>query len=139
MKLHHTGLCNANIDQARLFYAQLLGLEEKYTFHLEPDLAKQIFGLEESFTVLVFGNQNLQLEIFVASNAALRQVSPVNHLCLEVKDRHALLNKCQQAGIEIIQLERNGRPLIFIKDFFGNLFEIKEVQNEVKPKMIAKK
>jgi catechol 2,3-dioxygenase-like lactoylglutathione lyase family enzyme len=47
------------------------------------------------------------------------------HVCLEVDDLQDFLKKCRDLDVEISQIPKGDRTLTFIRDFDGNLFEIK--------------
>ena len=51
----------------------------------------------------------------------------IDHACLAVDKLEALLQKCRKMGIEIVQIPKGDATITFIKDYDGNLFEIKNV------------
>lgn len=123
--LNHIGLYNSSLSHSEKFYRQLLGLENIYQFQISKDLAKNIFGLENDYEVVIYGNSQLRMEIFIGEGQ--RQIAPnINHICLNVENMDNFLEKCGEMGVEINTVKRNDREIFFIKDYDGNLFEIKE-------------
>ena len=125
MKINHFGLVNKTQQEALDFYGDFLGLEKLYEFKISPLLAREIFNLNQSIEVMVLGNEQLKLEIFIIPN--WQNESPtISHLCLELPNREKYITKAKEMGIKIITAEREGRKKYFITDFNGNLFEFKE-------------
>ncbi len=52
--------------------------------------------------------------------------APYIHLCLEMDDKEHCALKCEACGLEVRRVRRGEDRLIFVKDFDGNLFEIKD-------------
>jgi len=52
----------------------------------------------------------------------------IEHICLEFEDLGAFLTKCQQMAVKILKIPREDAVLTFIRDFDGNLFELKKSQ-----------
>ncbi|MCD6375049.1 MAG: VOC family protein [Caldisericaceae bacterium] len=126
VKINHFGVLNSTDEEARIFYSQILGLKEEYSFEIADNLAQKIFNLKKCFKVIVFSNDNLKFEVFISQETS-NLFSPINHICLEVDDRQEFVEKCRKLGVEVVETNRSGRKLIFVKDFSGNLFEIKEL------------
>jgi hypothetical protein len=66
----------------------------------------------------------IHFEIFIADSSS-NSTRQIEHLCLEVDDLNDFLNKCNILGVEVVKIPKGDKTLIFIKDFDGNLFEIK--------------
>jgi catechol 2,3-dioxygenase-like lactoylglutathione lyase family enzyme len=125
VNLNHIGLYNSSLSHSEKFYRQLLGLENIYQFQISKDLAKNIFGLENDYQVVIYGNSQLRMEIFIGEGQ--KQITPtINHICLNVENMVNFLEKCREMEVEINTVKRNDREIFFIKDYDGNLFEIKE-------------
>ena len=123
--LNHVALLNRSVENANKFYRDLLNLDQLYENTISADLAFKIFGIKRQMAITVFGNDSFRIEIFIVDESPKPSLS-VNHLCLEVENRQAFVNRCRELGVEINTIRRDTRDLIFIRDFDGNLFEIKE-------------
>ena len=71
-----------------------------------------------------YRNDQVHFEIFIAGQS-LNPLNPIQHICLEVEDLNAFLNKCHHLEIEVNLVPKGDRTLTFIRDYDGNLFEIK--------------
>lgn len=125
MNLNHIALTCTSEANADRFYMGILGLKKIKSFCLLKDLTKQIFGLNEEPVVLIYGNDDFSVELFLVDKDEI--IHPVfNHTCLEVKDREQIIKKCIARGIEVIKIPKGDSFFLFIRDHEGNLFEIRE-------------
>ena len=124
MILRHVGLTCGSEENSDKFYKGLLGLEKSEPKTLPAALSKSIFNLDSELVIINYLNEHLHFEIFITdrSKDGTRQIE---HLCLEVGDLNDFLNKCNTLGVEVAQIPKGDRTLTFVKDFDGNLFEIK--------------
>lgn len=123
--LNHLGLLNFSEDEARKFYHGILGLDEQYDFDLKPAESELIFGIRRPFRVLVFSKNNFKLEIFIARKA-IEFKPAVNHICLNVPNRSDIIRRCKENGLKVVEIERSDKVTVFVNDFAGNIFELKE-------------
>jgi catechol 2,3-dioxygenase-like lactoylglutathione lyase family enzyme len=126
MRLHHVGLVCSSEERADRFYEGILGLTKVKTSELIEDFTEQIFHTPQRCLMIFYGNNELAVEVFVPEEPPASNV-PFAHLCLEVEDREAFLEKCQGSGLEVRRIPRGDTFLAFVSDYDGNLFEIKEV------------
>ncbi|MBN2515763.1 MAG: VOC family protein [Deltaproteobacteria bacterium] len=127
MRLHHAAVVCRSREHADRFYGGILGLQHIKTATLEPRLAEQIFGIAQECQFMLFGSEQLTVEIFIADIDS--QASPLfEHLCLEVTNRDQFAEQCETQGLEVKRIPRGDTQLIFVKDYDGNLFEIKELE-----------
>ncbi len=125
MRLKHVGLTCGSEDNADRFYKDLLGLEKSEPKTLPVALSKSIFNIYSELVIINYLNQDVHFEIFIADSSG-NSTRQIEHLCLEVGDLNDFLNKCNTLGVEVAQIPKGDKALTFIKDFDGNLFEIKE-------------
>jgi len=126
MRLNHVALVCSSEQRANDFYESVLGLRKIKSFVLDKDLAHRIFGIEREPRVVVYGNDRFTAEVFIDDRLTERSTS-FEHLCLEVKDREEFVKKCEAMHVEVNRVPKGGGLLTFVKDYDGNLFEIKEV------------
>ena len=125
MLLKHVALsCSSEKNSDRLCQ-HLLGLEKEEPKTLDIALAKAIFNVDTELLMINYWGENVHFEIFITGQPVMRD-DPISHVCLEVKDLKAFLNKGHHLQMEIIQVPKGDRMLTFIRDDDGHLFEIKE-------------
>ncbi len=124
MVLDHVGIMNQDEDRAVLFYRDILGLEKIRASSLSADLAAQLFSFNREIRMLVYGKENLMVEIFIVADFSLPSPS-VPHFCIQVPDLAALLEKAKKEGVKVTSAERGGRTVYFVDDFSGNRVELK--------------
>ncbi len=125
MRLKHVGLTCSTEDNADKFYQDLLGLNKSEPKTLPSDLSKAIFNLDAELPIINYMDRNVYFEIFITSENKSNNLK-IEHLCLEVDDLTGFIDKCRSMNVEITQIPKGDKTLTFIKDFDGNLFEIKE-------------
>jgi catechol 2,3-dioxygenase-like lactoylglutathione lyase family enzyme len=124
MLLKHVGLACGTEDNADKFYQTLLGLKKSEAKTLPVDLSRAIFGVEAELKIINYMSKDLHCEVFISGriDSQHRQIA---HLCLEVGDLSEFLHKCRSLGVEVSRIPKGDRFLTFVRDFDGNLFEIK--------------
>ena len=125
MRLKHVGLTCSTEDNADKFYQDRLGLNKSEPKTLPSDLSKAIFNLDAELPIINYMDRNVYFEIFITSENKSNNLK-IEHLCLEVDDLTGFIDKCRSMNVEITQIPKGDKTLTFIKDFDGNLFEIKE-------------
>jgi catechol 2,3-dioxygenase-like lactoylglutathione lyase family enzyme len=125
MRLHHVAvICNSQ-ENADRFYGNILGLRKIKATLLSEDFADAIFHIAQKCAVVLYGNENMVIEVFVPESPAENKASFV-HLCLEVENRQEFARKCQNNNLTVNRVEKADSLLIFVSDYDGNLFEVKE-------------
>ncbi|MCK4665415.1 VOC family protein [Candidatus Dependentiae bacterium] len=113
-----------NKKDAINFYNKILGFKILYEFQIPEKLSYEIFKIQHNLNVMVFGNSLVNVEIFIFPGFKLPEPN-IPHICITVEDLEIFLKIVKKNNIEIIIGESEGRKKYFIKDFSGNLFEIK--------------
>lgn len=124
MLLKHVALTCSSEEKSDKFYQGLLGLEKSEPKTLPAVLSKSIFNLDSELVIINYLNEHLHFEIFITDRSKDR-TGQIEHYCLEVGNLEDFINKCRILGVEIAQIPKGHSTLTFIKDFDGNLFEIK--------------
>ena len=125
MKLHHVAVVCSSKENADQFYEGILGLRKIKSFSLKKDLAEQIFDTARECQIILYGNEDFAIEVFIMSQKVGETIS-FEHLCLEVEDKEELLLRCKSKGLAVKRIPKGDSLLTFIGDYDGNLFEIKE-------------
>ena len=130
MRIGHIALVSSSEEKANQFYKDLLGLKELRSTLIPPSLSKPLFGIDQELKVIDFGNGQIKFEVFIADHEEVLPSKRLDHICLEVEDRAALLKKCKEMGLEFLQVPKGDSLIIFIKDGDQNLFEVKDVTHQ---------
>ncbi len=125
MVLKHVALVCGSKENSDKFYERLLGLAKINSKILPRELSRQIFDLDSELQIINYAGDSIHFEIFINSKES-SDVKRIVHVCLEIEDMEAFIKKCHALEAEILQIQKGDRLLLFIKDFDGNLFEIKE-------------
>lgn len=124
MQLNHIGIINRSEEEALRFYQDFLGLEKIKEIRLSPELSEQLFALYQEIKVLVFEKAGLKIEVFIADF----QLGHPNftHFGIIVKDIPVIAEKAKRSDVEVIIGKHKEKIVYFLKDFSGNLIEIKQ-------------
>jgi catechol 2,3-dioxygenase-like lactoylglutathione lyase family enzyme len=129
MKLDHMAIVCSSIENADKFYEEILGLKKIKSGTLDRAFAEQLFDISQECEMILYGNEDFRIEVFVTvSDPELK--APYVHVCLEVNDRKSFTKKCEEAGLTVNRIPRGDYPIVFIEDYDGNMFEIKESMTE---------
>lgn len=125
MLINHVGLVCSTEDQCDKFYRDLLELDKQPSKILSPEISKQLFNLDNEYKLIYYSNHQVKFEIFL-SDRCDHVANRVGHVCLDVADQKSFLATCKKIDVEIIEVIKGDSMVVFVKDFDGNLFEIKE-------------
>ncbi len=124
IELNHIGITNKSEEQAIRFYQDFLGLEKTREILLAPELSKQLFFLSQEINVLVFEKPGLKIEVFISD---FQHASPnFTHFGLTLDNIAAVTEKAKRSHVELIIGKHKEKTVYFLKDFSGNLIEIKQ-------------
>lgn len=125
MILRHMALTCSSEEKSDKFYKNLLGLRKLEPKTLSHTLSQAIFNVDSELKVINYMDEYVHFEIFITfpynSN-----ISQIGHVCLEVKNLEVFLGKCRSMDVEIIQVPKGDALITFVRDYDGNLFEIKD-------------
>ncbi len=124
MILRHMALTCSSEKRSDRFYKNLLGLEKSEPKILPRPLSKAIFNVDSELIMINYQGEQVHFEIFITGHSK-NDGRQIEHVCLEVNDLQNFLKKCHDLDVEISQIPKGDRSLIFIRDYDGNLFEIK--------------
>jgi catechol 2,3-dioxygenase-like lactoylglutathione lyase family enzyme len=127
MHVSHVALASSSEEKADRFYQEVLGLKRTRTVTVPGNVMKSIFGLDQECKKTDYEDGEVRFEIFFTGQEGLRTIRP-DHVCLEVNDLEAFLKECEAMKVEIIKVTKGESIVIFIKDYDGHFFEIKETK-----------
>ncbi|TET00112.1 MAG: hypothetical protein E3J90_04270 [Promethearchaeota archaeon] len=126
MKIEHIAVSSNSEEEADEFFMHLLELKKERDFVVPEDLMEQFFNIKKAQRIIRYENEDLSVEAFITDdkNQALDRFT---HTCLIVEDRIRLIERAKKLNFEVIQVPRKNSEgfYLFLKDFYGNLFEIK--------------
>lgn len=126
MKIEHIAVSSNSEEDADEFFINLLELKKERDFVVPEDLMEQFFNVKKAQRIIRYKNEDLSIEAFITDdkNQALDRFT---HTCLIVEDRIRLIERAKKLNFEVIQVPRKNSDgfYLFLKDSFGNLFEIK--------------
>lgn len=124
MDLLHVGLTCSSEEKADCFYEGLLGFKKLDPEFLPNEMSTAIFGQDAGVKKIYYAGESFRFEIFVYSNGDYNS-RLFDHVCFEVENLEEFLGKCHRNKVDIIRVPKGDYLVTFIKDFDGNLFEIK--------------
>jgi catechol 2,3-dioxygenase-like lactoylglutathione lyase family enzyme len=122
--IEHVCLEVSSRERAREIFEEVLGLEPAYSFSIGNELMERIFGVGGCEAV-VYRLGESKLEVFIRPEME-PAAGKTGHLCLLLPDRPGALKAAAERGLKVLHHPRDGRPLYYIRDRDGNIFEIKE-------------
>jgi len=126
LKIEHIAVSANNEEKADEFFIDLLELKKERDFVVPDDLMEQFFNVKKDQRILRYENEDLSIEVFI-TNDKNQALDRFTHTCLVIDDRIRLIERAKKLNIEVIQVPRKNNEgfYLFLKDFYGNLFEIK--------------
>ncbi|MBU2515632.1 VOC family protein [bacterium] len=125
MNLNHIALVCSSEAKADRFFLACLNLEKTASKILPAELSEKVFNRKEELKILYYGNDLLSFEVFISSQKDLVENS-LGHVCINVQDRDLFIKTCEKEELEILKIPKGDSLMIFIKDYDGNMYEIKE-------------
>ncbi|TNF52631.1 VOC family protein [bacterium] len=124
MLLHHVGIFNKDENQAVTFYHDFLGMEKVREYLVTPELSRQLFSVARETRVVTFARGDVKVEIFLSTEFDLPAPN-IPHFCLHLENFSEILETARTSGIEVITGKKDDKTVYFLKDFSGNMIEIK--------------
>ena len=125
MILQHMALTCSSEKKSDKFYKNLLGLRKLEPKTLPSTLSQAIFKVDSELKVINYMDEYVHFEIFITFPYS-NNISQIGHVCLAVKNLEAFLGRCRSMDVEIVQVPKGDALITFVRDYDGNLFEIKE-------------
>lgn len=124
MELNHIGITNKSEEQAIQFYHDFLGLEKTREIILAAELSAQLFFLSQEIKVLVFEKPGIKVEVFISD---FQHANPnFTHFSILLDNFAEVMEKARRSNVDIIVGSYKDKTVYFLKDFCGNLIEIKQ-------------
>ena len=126
MKIEHVALASNSEVNSDNFYMSLLKLQKIKSFTVSKELMNQFFGVNKDQQIISYSNDSVNIEVFI-TNTNSKSFDKFTHTFIIVEDRDKLVDDARKKGYQVSKVPREGSDIyyLFIKDDFGNLFEIK--------------
>jgi len=126
LKIEHLAVSSNSEEDSDNFFIKLLGLKKLRSFVVSSDLMEQFFKVEKEHKVIRYGNEEVSVEVFITDDKS-KVLDKFTHMCLVIEDRAKLIDVARQMNYEVIKVPRKDSDVfyLFLKDKFGNLYEIK--------------
>lgn len=121
--IHHVALECSTVQSADLFFSNVLGIPKVKSTMLAPELCTSIFQVDRPVQMETYDNGRMRVEVFITPEPVS---SSFVHVGIAVESKTDFVTRCQQQGFAPFFVEKNGKQLLFVRDFCGNLFEVVE-------------
>jgi len=125
MLLNHVGLTNRSDEDAVRFYRDFLGFELTRKSVVPAVLSAQLFSVSDDLGMVVFEREGIKIEVFISPAYTLPDPD-INHLGFLLDNFQEIVDKAPQAGVKLIIGKTKDKTVYFVRDFSGNLIEIKQ-------------
>ena len=126
MKFEHAAVNSNSKENSEKFFSKLLGMELVRDFVVKRELISKFFGIDKDMQFLRYEKDDFAIEVIIRTDDS-RAKDIYTHICLVINDREALIQEAHKLDFETIKVLRddNSGFYLFIKDDYGNIYEIK--------------
>ncbi|MBN2127312.1 MAG: hypothetical protein JW703_02870 [Candidatus Diapherotrites archaeon] len=121
--LEHIAIQCSSKEKAKEFFEEVLELKKIDSFKLYADLSKTIFNSGKEIDVEKYGNEKIMIEVFYSEKKCINKFE---HYCFTCSNREKIALKAKEKGFKVKEFETKNKKWIFLEDFDGNLFELKD-------------
>jgi len=126
LRIDHIAVASNSEKSSDKFFIDLLGLRKIRSFIVNENLMEKFFGIKKEQEIIRYSDEKIDIEVFITKdNSNVKDI--FTHSCLIIEDRDRLLSKARLMGYDVIKVPRENSDIyyLFIKDSYGNLYEIK--------------
>jgi len=120
--IQHVAVECSDQQSADRFFTTILGIPKIKDTMLSKELSAAIFGISKNVPIEIYDNGKTRFEVFINTT---RRESTYDHICIEVDNKSDFITQCKQQGLDPFFVEKEGKQLLFVRDFSDNLYEIK--------------
>ncbi len=121
--IHHVALECVSQQAAETFFIKVLGIPKVKSSVLPKELSASIFQVDKPVPMETYDNGAVRFEVFLLVEP---HTSFFNHIGIEIDDKSTFFARCQAVGLRPFVIEKEGKQLLFVRDFSNNLFEVVE-------------
>ncbi|HWR27384.1 MAG TPA: hypothetical protein VN377_02980 [Candidatus Thermoplasmatota archaeon] len=122
-RIQHVALECASQQQADTFFIKVLGIPKVKSTMLPKELCSSIFQIERSVQMETYDNGKARFEVFLTTEP---RKSSFAHIGIAVDNKADFVTRCQRHGLQPFFIQKEGKQLLFVRDFSMNLFEVLE-------------
>ena len=123
--INHVALQCSDKEKAKIFFTKILEIPKVKNFTVSEDLSEAIFGIKSGVEIDVYDNGVTRFEVFIDETS---KKPSYEHTCIEVDNKEEFIVRCKTYGVGLLIVKKEGKDLLFVKDFSANLYEVKEKQ-----------
>jgi len=120
--IQHVAVECSDQQSADRFFTTVLGIPKIKSTVLSKELSAAIFGISKNVPIEIYDNGKTRFEVFI--NTKSREPT-YDHICIEVDNKSDFITQCKQQGLDPFFVEKEGKQLLFVRDFSDNLYEVK--------------
>jgi catechol 2,3-dioxygenase-like lactoylglutathione lyase family enzyme len=120
--VHHVAIECASQQKADIFFTKILGVPKVKSMLLSGELSAAIFQIDRPVQMETYDNGKARFEVFIVP-APVK--SSFMHVGLMISDKTDFIARCKAEGLSPFFIQKEGKQLLFVRDFSGNLYEIK--------------
>ena len=120
--IQHVAVECSDKQSSDRFFMTILGIPKVKSTLLSKELSAVIFGINKNVPIEIYDNGKMRVEVFI--NTTSREPT-YDHICIEVDNKSDFITQCKQQGLDPFFVEKEGKQLLFVRDFSQNLYEIK--------------
>jgi hypothetical protein len=127
MKIEHIAVAANSEEESDDFFIGLLELEKTRVFNVPSNLMNEFFGIDKEHKVIRYANSEVNFEVFITKEKN-KAMDVFTHSCLIIKNRNKLVDNARKQQYQVIKVppKEDEKPYyLFLKDKYGNLYEIK--------------
>ena len=121
--IQHVAVECSDQQSSDRFFTTVLGIPKIKSTVLSKGLSSTIFGINKNVSIAVYDNGKTRFEVFINTT---RSKPTYDHICIEVDNKSNFITQCKQQGLDPFFVEKEGKQLLFVRDFSNNLFEVLE-------------
>ncbi|MBN1295947.1 hypothetical protein JXA80_04145 [bacterium] len=121
--LIHSALSLRTPEAAKMIFEDIFAFPLLYSFDIGPSTMAALFGIERAVVAQVYDLGTTRLEVFIMDD--MPTPGRLQHLCLAVADREAVVTRWKVEGWEVRRFQRDDGDVIFCIDADGNMYELK--------------
>lgn len=124
--IEHIAVASNSEADSDKFFVELLGLKKVRSFSVSAEKMIEFFGVNQEQNFIRYDMDDLGVEVIITDDNS-KSKDIFTHSCLIVEDRDKIVDKAISLGFKTIKVLRNDGNgfYLFIKDIYGNLYEIK--------------
>lgn len=131
-EIHHIAFLTGRPQEMIDFYTRSLGFTTLETKTIPQSLMSALFGLDAPGWATKLTRGGILLEMISADgpDSAAPSVSGtgINHWALGVSDKEGFVDDLKGRGMEVLELSKGEKTVVFLRDPDGNLIEVYQLQ-----------